>query len=42
MAKVNGSGTTDKFTKDNGNQELRMDKVYGNHPKEIHMKDNGY
>ena len=42
MVKENGFGIMDKFTKDNGSLEQKMVMVFGNHPKEIHMKANGY
>lgn len=42
MVKENGFGIMDKFTKDNGSLERKMVMVFGNRPKEIHMKVNGY
>lgn len=42
MVKENGFGTMDKFTKDNGSLEQKVVMVFGNHPKEILMKVNGY
>lgn len=42
MAKVNGYGIMAKFMKENGNQELKMDTVFGNLQKEILTKGNGY
>ena len=42
MVKENGFGIMDKYMKDNGSLERKMVMVFGNRPKEIHMKVNGY
>ncbi len=42
MEKENGFGIMDRFTKANGNWELRADTAFGNHQKEIHTKVNGF
>ena len=39
--KENGFGIMDKCMKVNGNLELKVAMVYGNRPKEIHIKVNG-
>ncbi len=41
MEKVNFYGIMDSYSKDNGNQELKMDMEFGNHQKEIFTKEIG-
>lgn len=42
MVKVSFNGTTVKYFKVNGNQEQKMDSVFGNLLKATIMKETGY